>query len=67
MPYPYFIVYDFEALLENIKDGQRGTGLNLSQKHVPASVAVSDNLTNDPTYFTHPNPKILIKLFVDDL
>ena len=44
VPYPYFIVYDFEALLEKIND-QQTEDLTINSKHVPLSVAINDNLT----------------------
>ena len=65
-PYPYFIVYDFEALHKKINEPQTEE-LTITSKHVPVSVAINDNLTNEPVFIVDQDPENLIKRFVEDL
>ena len=65
-PYPYFIVYDFEALHKKINDPQTEE-LTITSKHVPVSVAINDNLTNEPVFIVDQDPENLISSFVEDL
>ena len=65
-PYPYFIVYDFEAILEKMNEPQTEE-LNITSRHVPVSVAINDNLTNEPVFIVDQDPENLIKSFVEDL
>ena len=65
-PYPYFIVYDFEALHKKMNDPQTEE-LTITSKHVPVSVAINDNLTNEPVFIVDQDPVNLIKSFVEDL
>ena len=65
-PYPYFIVYDFEALHKKMNDPQTEE-LTITSKHVPVSVAINDNLTNEPVFIVDQDPENLIKSFVEDL
>ena len=65
-PYPYFIVYDFEALHKKINEPQTEE-LTITSKHVPVSVAINDNLTNEPVFIVNQDPENLIKSFVEDL
>ena len=65
-PYPYFIVYDFEAILEKTNEPQTEE-LNITSRHVPVSVAINDNLTNEPVFIVDQDPENLIKSFVEDL
>ena len=65
-PYPYFIVYDFEAILEKMNEPQTEE-LNITSRHVPVSVAINDNLTNEPVFVVDQDPENLIKSFVEDL
>ena len=65
-PYPYFIVYDFEALHKKM-DEQQTEELTITSKHVPVSVAINDNLTNEPVFIVDQDPENLIKSFVEDL
>ena len=66
VPYPYFIVYDFEAHVEKINE-QQTEDLTICSKHVPLSVAVNDNLTNTPTFLVDKDPEKLIAKFVKEL
>ena len=38
IPYPYFMVYDFEAILKKVpySASRRGENLTITQKHVPS-------------------------------
>ena len=65
-PYPYFIVYDFEALHKKI-NGPQTEELTITSKHVPVSVAINDNLTNEPVFIVDQDPENLINSFVEDL
>ena len=65
-PYPYFIVYDFEAILEKMNEPQTEE-LNITSRHVLVSVAINDNLTNEPVFIVDQDPENLIKSFVEDL
>ena len=65
-PYPYFIVYDFEALHKKMDEPQTEE-LTITSRHVPVSVAINDNLTNEPVFIVDQDPENLIKSFVEDL
>ena len=65
-PYPYFIVYDFEALHKKMNEPQTEE-LTITSKHVPVSVAINDNLTNEPVFIVDQDPENLINSFVEDL
>ena len=65
-PYPYFIVYDFEALHKKINEPQTEE-LTITSKHVPVSVAINDNLTNEPVFIVDQDPENLINSFMEDL
>ena len=65
-PYPYFIVYDFEAILEKMNESQTEE-LTITSRHVPVSVAINDNLTNEPSFYADEDPVYLINDFMADL
>ena len=65
-PYPYFIVYDFEAICQKINEKQTDE-LEITAKHIPVSVAINDNLTKKPSFIVKEDPKKLIKKFVVEL
>ena len=65
-PYPYFIAYNFEAILEKMNEPQTEE-LNITSRHVPVSVAINDNLTTKPVFIVEQDPENLIKSFVEDL
>ena len=65
-PYPYFIVYDFEAICQKINEKQTDE-LEITAKHIPVSVAINDNLTKKPSFIVEEDPKELIKKFVVEL
>ena len=62
-PYPYFIVYDFEALCKKIHEAQTEE-LTITAKHIPVSVAINDNFTKNPSFIVDEDPKNLVKRFV---
>ena len=49
-PYPYFIVYDFEALCKKIHEAQTEE-LTITAKHIPVSVAINDNFTKKTFFY----------------
>ena len=65
-PYPYFIVYDFEAICQKINEKQTDE-LTITAKHIPVSVAINDNLTKKPSFIAEEDPKELNKKFVVEL
>ena len=65
-PYPYFIVYDFEALHKKMDEPQTEE-LTITSRHVPVSVAINDNLTNEPVFIVDQDPENLVKSFMRDL
>ena len=65
-PYPYFIVYDFEALHKKMDETQTEE-LVITSRHVPVSVAINDNLTNEPVFIVEQDPGNLINSFMEEL
>ena len=65
-PYPYFIVYDFQAILEKMNETQTEE-LTITSRHVPVSVAINDNLTNEPSFIVHEDPDYLALFFMSEL
>ena len=41
--------------------------LTITSRHVPVSVAINDNLTNEPVFIVDQDPENLVKRFVEDL
>ena len=54
-PYPYFIVYDFEAISKKINEKQTDE-LTITAKHIPVSVAINDNLTKKTFFYCGGRP-----------
>ena len=65
-PYPYFIVYDFEALHKKMDESQTEE-LTITSRHVPVSVAINDNLTNEPVFIVDQDPGNLNNSFMGEL
>ena len=65
-PYPYFIVYDFEALHKKMDESQTEE-LTITSRHVPVSVAINDNLTNEPVFIVDQDPGNLNNSFMKEL
>ena len=64
--YPYYIVFDYEAILKALNMCQTDDLTYISEQ-IPVSVAICDNLTHDPCFIVHEDPKELIRLFVEEL
>ena len=64
-PYPYFIVYDFEALHKKMDESQTEE-LTITSRHVPVSVAINDNLTNEPVFIVDQDPGNLNNSFMEN-
>ena len=64
--YPYFIIYDFEALHKKMDESQTEE-LVITSRHVPVSVAIKDNLTNEPVFIVDQDPGNLINSFMEEL
>ena len=60
MPYPHFIVCDFEAILAPLNEHPTDD-LTYLLRHIPIRVAAHDTLSKDPVYLADKNPKRLIK------
>ena len=41
--------------------------LTITSRHVPVSVAINDNLTNEPVFIVDQDPENLINSFMEDL
>ena len=65
-PYPGFIVYDFEARMKKVGE-QKTEFYEVCAEHVPISVAISDNVTNEPVYLVDSDPKSLVARFLEVL
>ena len=65
-PYPYFIVYDFEALHKKMDESQTEE-LTITSRHVRVSVAINDNLTNEPVFIVDQDPGNLNNSFMKEL
>ena len=63
MPYPYFIVYNFEAILASLNEHPTDDLMYLP-RHKPISVAIHDTLSNKPLYLSDENPKRLVQRFI---
>lgn len=66
IPYPYFIVYDFETILKGLVLKQT-SDFTINSLHVPVSVAVKDNFSEEASFIESADPKRLVELFVEDL
>ena len=66
MPYPHFIVYDFEVILAPLNTNPTDDLTYLS-KHIPISVAIHDTLSKEPVYLVDENPECLIEQFKEVL
>ena len=65
-PYPGFIVYDFEARMKKVGE-QKTEFYEVCAEQVPISVAISDNVTNEPVYLVDSDPKSLVARFLEVL
>ena len=65
-PYPGFIVYDFEARMKKLGE-QKTEFYEVCAEHVPISVAISDNVTNEPVYLVDSDQKSVVARFSEVL
>ena len=66
IPYPNFIVFDFEAILNKL-DLLQTSDLTINSQHIPVSVAINDNLTNEPIFLEDSDPEALIQEFLEEI
>ena len=70
MPYPHFIVYEFEAILVPLNE-HPADDLTYLSRHIPISIAVHDTLNEEreeePVYLVDENPERLIERFIEVL
>ena len=64
--YPYFIVYDFEAILAPVNEHPTGDLTYLS-RHTPVSVGIHDTLSKEPVYLVDEKPESLIERLINVL
>ena len=53
IPYPHYIVFDFEAVLRRLNLGLT-FDLKIDCSHIPVSVAINDSLTKEPIFTKKP-------------
>ena len=63
IPYPHFIIYDFEALLRP-RNWCKTQGITIDCSHIPVSVAINDSLTQEPIFIENSDPELLVSEFV---
>ena len=66
VPYPHFIIYDFEALVRK-RSWCRTQDLTIDCSHIPVSVTINDILTQVPIFIENHDPKLLLSEFVAEL
>ena len=61
--YPWFVVYDFEAILSRLEEEPPTPQLKWLRRHDPISVSVASNVTgySEPQGFVNSDPKNLIE------
>ncbi|KAL5019438.1 hypothetical protein ScPMuIL_003476, partial [Solemya velum] len=66
--YPWFAVYDFEALVQKV-EGQATEKMQWTHRHVPISVSVSSNVPGftEPSCIVDVEPKALVARMMDRL
>ena len=65
--YPHAIFYDFESLHDSTKRKEATDYLTYDNAHVPISVSIGDTLELEPTHICDPDPKELIRRFMEEL
>ena len=65
--YPHAIFYDFESFHDSTKRKEATDYLTYENEHVPISVSIGDTLEREPTHICNPDPKELIKKFMEEL
>ena len=66
VPYSYFIICDFEAILR-LRNWHRTEDPTIDCSHIPVSVAINDSLTQEPIFIENRDPEQLIEEFVAEL
>ena len=66
VPYPDYIVFDFEAALRK-RNLDLIFELTVDCSSIPISVAINDSLTNEPIFIENRDPEHLIEEFVAEL
>ena len=59
-------MYNFKALLMPLQSAQK-SHLMITSGHIPISIVVNDNLTNEPAFLKNSDPKTLIQLFIEEV
>ena len=65
-PYPHFIAYDSEPILE-LPNDYPTDDLTYLSRHISISVAVHDTLSKEPVHLVDENPEHLIDRFIEVL
>ena len=65
-PYPYSMVYDFEATLAPLNEHPT-EDLTYLSRHIALSVAIHDTLSKEPVYLVDENSERLIERFIEVL
>ena len=63
IPYPDYIVFDFEARFE-VTNEERTSDLTYKSRHIQLSVGISDSFTNKAVYCVDADPKKLVQKFM---
>ena len=66
MPYPHFIVYDFEMILASSYEHPTDDLTYLS-RYIPISIAIHEALSKESVYLLDGNPEHLIERFIEAL
>ena len=59
--------YDFESFHDSTKRKEATDYLTYENAHVPISVSIGDTLEHEPTHICDPDPKELIRRFMEEL
>ena len=59
--------YDFESFHDSTKRKEATDYLTYENAHVPISVSIGDTLEREPTHICDPDPKELIRRFMEEL
>ena len=65
--YPHAIFCDFESFHDTTKRKEVTDYLTYENVHVPISVSIGDTLEREPTHICDPDPKELIRRFMEEL
>ena len=65
--YQHAIFYNFESFHDNTKRKEATDYLTYENTHVPISVSIGDTLEREPTHICDPEPRKLIRRFMEEL